>query len=114
MYIKYTNTLHCKTLKNLPNMGIFGLEINYLATLIQALIEDRVDVVADTFAATLQRHTFVDFSYPLKVGMTNFFTLLKKVSTLPWWDSISRPITPQAETILCTRPRCLGKGSGIC
>jgi hypothetical protein len=33
MVIKYSNIFNCKTLQNLPEIGIFGLKINHLATL---------------------------------------------------------------------------------
>ena len=34
---------------------------------VQTVADDKVDVVADLFVATHQRHQFVDFSYPIKV-----------------------------------------------
>jgi hypothetical protein len=34
MVLKYTKILHCKTLQNLPKIGIFGLKTNHLATLL--------------------------------------------------------------------------------
>jgi hypothetical protein len=37
MDIKSTNNFHCKTLQNLPQIGIFGLETNHLATLVKML-----------------------------------------------------------------------------
>jgi hypothetical protein len=33
MVTKYTKIFHCKTLQNLPEIGIFGLKTNHLATL---------------------------------------------------------------------------------
>jgi hypothetical protein len=33
MVIKYTNIFHSKVVQNLPKIGIFGLKINHLATL---------------------------------------------------------------------------------
>jgi hypothetical protein len=33
MVIKYTKIFYCKTLKNLPKFGFFGLKTNHLATL---------------------------------------------------------------------------------
>jgi hypothetical protein len=39
MIIKYANIFHSKALQNLPNVGIFGLKIFHLATLI---VEDKV------------------------------------------------------------------------
>jgi hypothetical protein len=37
MTTKYTNILHCKTLKNLPKFGILGLKIYHVATLVPSL-----------------------------------------------------------------------------
>jgi hypothetical protein len=34
MATKYTNIFHCKNLQNLPEIEIFGLKINHLATLV--------------------------------------------------------------------------------
>jgi hypothetical protein len=34
MAIKYTNIVICKTLQNLPKLGVLGLEIRHLATLV--------------------------------------------------------------------------------
>jgi hypothetical protein len=39
MVIKYTNIFHSKAIQNLPKIGIFGLKINYLATLVDITIE---------------------------------------------------------------------------
>jgi hypothetical protein len=34
MVLKYTNIFHCKTLQNVPKIGIFGLKTWHLATLL--------------------------------------------------------------------------------
>jgi hypothetical protein len=35
MVLKYTKILHCKSLQNLPKIGIFGWKTNHLATLLK-------------------------------------------------------------------------------
>jgi hypothetical protein len=40
MDIKFTNIFHCKTIKNLPKIGIFGLKIWHLATLAKSPTSD--------------------------------------------------------------------------
>jgi hypothetical protein len=35
MVLKFTNSLHCKTLQNAPKFGLFGLKIYHLATLVR-------------------------------------------------------------------------------
>jgi hypothetical protein len=41
MDIKYTNIFHAKALKNIPKLGIFGMETHHLATPIPFSFEAR-------------------------------------------------------------------------
>jgi hypothetical protein len=41
MATKYTNIFHCQTLQNLPKIGIFGLKINHVATLVNSNADPR-------------------------------------------------------------------------
>jgi hypothetical protein len=63
MVIKYARIFHCKTLQNLPKIGIFGLKTNHLATLSTYLNEIMFTV---------------SFANQTKQTLPNYFAILNK------------------------------------